>query len=171
MNEEVLRDIQPPMLLPEDPNYLLIAAIGLGCCLLIALLFWFFKFRKKAVLLPGVHEIALAELIQLRKLMNQEHAALYAAKLSDILRSYIEHRFQIPSSRQTSREFFQSLSNNSIDTAMLFAQHTENLKRCLDQCDMAKFAKSIPSGQNMEQMEAAVQQFVEATRQNRKGEN
>jgi len=171
MNEEVLRDIQPPMLLPEDPNYILIAAIGLGCCLLIALLLWFFKFRKKTVRLPGVHEIALAELIQLRKLMNHEHAALYAAKLSDTLRSYIENRFQIPSSRQTSREFFHSLSNNSIDTAMLFAQHTESLKQCLEQCDMAKFAKSIPSGQNMEQMEAAVQQFVEATRQNGKGEN
>ena len=142
MNEEVLRDIQPPVLLPEDPNYLLIAAIALGCCLLIALLLWFFKFRKKTVLLPGLHEIALAELIQLRKLMNQEHAALYAAKLSDTLRSYIENRFQIPSSRQTSREFFQSLSNNSIDTAILFAQHTKSLKRCLDLCDMAKFAKS-----------------------------
>lgn len=171
MNEEALRDIHPPMLLPEDPNYLLIAAIGLGCCLFIALLIWFFKFRKKPVSLPGTHEIALAELLQLRKLMTQAHAALYAAKLSDVLRSYIENRFQIPSSRQTSREFFKSLNNNPIDTALLFAQHTESLKRCLDQCDMAKFAQSIPSGHNMEQMEAAVQHFVEATRQNGKGAN
>lgn len=171
MNEDVLRDIQPPLLLPEDPNYLLFAAIGLGCCLLVALLLWFFKFRKKKLVAPGAHELALAELMHLRKLMNQEYAALYAAKLADVLRSYIENRFQIPSSRQTSREFFESLSNNSIDTAMLFAQHTESLKRCLDQCDMAKFAKNIPSGQNMEQMEAAVQQFVKGTRQNRKGEN
>ena len=155
----------------KNQIYLLIAAIVLGCCLLIALLLWFFKFRKKTVVLPGFHEIALAELVQLRKLMNQEQAAIYAARLSDVLRSYIENRFQIPSSRQTSREFFQSLSNNSIDTAMLFTQHTESLKQCLEQCDMAKFAKSIPSGQNMEQMETAVQQFVETTRQNGKGEN
>jgi Domain of unknown function (DUF4381) len=171
MNEEVLRDIQPPMLLPEDPNYLLIAAIIVSGFLFVVLLLWFFKFRKKTVVLPGVHEVALTELVQLRKLMTQEHAALYAAKLSDILRSYIENRFQIPSSRQTSREFFQSLNNNSIDTAMLFAQHTESLKRCLDQCDLAKFAQSIPTGQNMEQMESAVQQFIKATQQNGKGEN
>ncbi len=171
MNEEALRDIQPPILLPEDPNYMLIAAIVLGCCLLAAWLIWFFKFRKNKIALPGVHEVALAELVQLRKLMNQENAAIYAAKLSDVLRSYIENRFQIPSSRQTSREFFRSLHNNPIDTAMLFAQHTESLKQCLGQCDMAKFAKSIPTGQDMEQMENAVQQFVEATKQTVKGEN
>ena len=169
MNEEVLRDIQPPVLLPEAPDYMLIAAIVLGCCLFIAVLIWFFKFRKKKIVLPGEHELALAKLVQLRQLMDQEHAALYAAKLSDILRNYIEKRFQMPSSRQTSREFFQSISGNSIDTAMLFAQHTESLKQCLNQCDMAKFAKSIPTTQDLEQMEDAVRRFVEATRQNGRG--
>jgi len=169
MNEAVLRDIRPPLLLPEEPNYLLIVAVVLGVCLLFGLLIWFMKFRKKKVLLPAEHELALAELRQLRQLMNPEHASQYAAKLSDVLRNYIEKRFQMPSSRQTSREFFESLSNNSIDTAMLFARHTDSLKQCLAQCDMAKFAKDIPSGQNMEQMEAAVRQFVEATRQDEKG--
>jgi len=170
MSEELLRDIQPPLLLPEDPNYVMITAIILGCFLLICLLVWFLKFRKKQITEPGIHEVALADLIRLRKLMNQEHAAMYAAKLSDVLRRYIEKRFQIPSSRQTSREFFESLNNNPIDTAMLFAQHTESLKQCLGQCDMAKFAKSIPSAKNMEQMEDAVQQFVESTQQNGKGD-
>jgi len=171
MNEDILRDIQPPILLPEDPSYMLIAAIVLGCLLLIASLIWFFKFRKKKIVLPGVHEVALAELVQLRKLMNKENAAIYAVKLSDVLRNYIENRFQIPSSRQTSREFFQSLSHNPIDTAMLFAQHTESLKQCLSQCDMAKFAKSVPTGQDMEQMENAVQLFIEGTQLNGKEAN
>ncbi len=169
MNEEQLRDIQPPLLLPEDPNYALAIAIVAGCCLLLCFLLWFFKFRKKKIEVDGIHEVALAELIRLRKLMNQEGASLYATKLSDVLRSYIEQRFQIPSSRQTSREFFESLNDNPIDTAMLFAQHTENLKQCLTQCDMAKFAKSIPSGKNMEQMEEAVQKFIESTKQDGKG--
>lgn len=163
MNEASLRDIRPPLLLPEPPDYLLITVVAVGGMVILGLLIWLLKYRKKKVDVPGYHETALAELVALRKLMTREEAPRYATKVADVLRTYIEQRFQIPSSRQTTREFFQALDNDSIDTAMLVAQHTERLKECLTQCDMAKFAKSIPNEQSMEQMETAVRQFIETT--------
>lgn len=171
MNEEPLRDILPPVLLPEEPNYLLIVAVVLACLFCCALLLWFFTFRKKKVLLPAAHETALAELLQLRSLMVREQAAHYAAKLSSVLRRYIENRFQIPTSRQTTKEFFAELQLQPAVAVQYLEQHAESLQTCLDQCDMAKFARQIPEQQAMEHMEEAVQQFVEATRESGKGES
>lgn len=169
MNEEPLRDILPPMLLPEEPNYTLIIGAVLLFCLLSALLFWFLKKRKKKVVLPGADEIALAELLHLRSLMVQEQASRYANKLSDILRAYIESRFHMPTRRQTTLEFFAELQAQPARTAMQLDEHTTSLKKCLDQCDLAKFARLVPDQHSMEQMETAVQQFVEATRKNDRG--
>ena len=169
MNEEPLRDILPPMLLPEEPNYMLMVGAVLLFCLLGAFLFWFLKKRKKKIVLPGADEIALAELLQLRSLMVQEKASRYANKLSDILRVYIENRFHMPTRKQTTMEFFVELQSQPARTAMQLEEHTTSLKKCLDQCDLVKFARLIPDQHSMEQMETAVQQFVEATRKNHRG--
>lgn len=169
MNEEPLHDILPPMLLPEEPNYMLIVGAVLLFCLLGALLFWFLKKRKKKIVLPRADEIALAELSRLRSMMVREQASRYANKVSDILRAYIESRFHMPTRRQTTMEFFHELQAQPARTAVQLKEHTESLKKCLDQCDLAKFARLIPDQHSMEQMETAVQQFVEATRPNDKG--
>lgn len=169
MNEEPLHDILPPMLLPEAPNYTLVVGAVLLGCLLCALLFWFLKKRKKNIVLPGADEIAMEELLQLRSLMVQEQAGRYANKLSDILRAYIESRFEMATRRQTTLEFFAELHAQPARTAKQLDEHLISLKTCLDQCDLAKFARLIPDQHSMEQMETAVQQFVEATRKNDRG--
>ncbi len=166
---EPLRDILPPVLLPEEPNYMLFVVVALVFLLLLGLLLWLFKFRKKKILLPGSHETALAELKELRTLMAEETAPRYAKKLSAVLRRYIENRFHIPTVRQTTKEFFVELTTMPSKATIQFDAHRENLKTCLEQCDMAKFAKAIPDQHSMEQMEGAVQQFVEATREDRGG--
>jgi len=169
MNEELLRDILPPMPLPEEPNYMLIFGAVLLFCLLAAFLFWFLMKRKKKTVLPGADEIALADLLQLHSLMVQKEASRYASKLSDILRAYIENRFHMPTGRQTTMEFFAELQAQPARTAIQLDEHTESLKKCLDQCDLVKFARLIPDQHSMEQMETAVQLFVEATRNKPRG--
>ena len=167
---EQLRDILPPVLLPEEPNYMLFVLIALALILFLGGLLWFFKFRKKKIFLPGSHMIALAELQELRTLMTHETAPRYAKRLSAVLRRYIENRFHIPTVRQTTKEFFIELTTMPSKATAQFEAHRESLKTCLEQCDMAKFAKAIPDQHSMEQMETAVQQFVEATREDRGGE-
>lgn len=171
MNPEQLqlRDIHPPLLLPEAPDYtVLIAVVGL-CLLLCAVALWFFRFRRKKVSLPLAHKTALAELQSARSMMSVEHARQYAIEISDILRRYIEQRFSIRTTRQTSAEFFASLTTSSRQTAALFETHYESLQECLGQCDLAKFARCSPDRASMEKMETAVQSFIEATREPEKG--
>jgi hypothetical protein len=165
-----LRDIHPPLLLPEEPNYVLFVAGILVLLFVAALLFWFFRFRKKTISLPLAHETALADLARARSIMSAEQALQYAGEVSDILRRYIEKRFDIQTTRQTTKEFFVSLTENPGRTRTLFSEkHCASLEECLRQCDMAKFARCIPDRRSMEKMEAAVRDFIEDTRENREG--
>lgn len=169
MNPEQLRDIHPPLLLPEAPDYTMLIAGILVFFLFLAVVVWFFRFRKKEVFLPSAHETALADLQSARKLMSAERAKEYAAEVSTILRCYIEQRFRIKTSRQTTKEFFTSLMVFPKQTTELFATHTKNLHECLEQCDLAKFARCSPGRNSMEKMETAVQDFIIATREPAKG--
>jgi hypothetical protein len=106
--------------------------------------------------------MALSELIHLRQMMNAEQALGYAAGLSEILRRYIEKKFLIHSTAQTTREFFAGLAGNP-QALSIMARHYDRLQECLSQCDMAKFAHCTPEQPQMEAMEQAVQSFIEAT--------
>ncbi len=167
--QEQLRDIHSPLLLPEAKNYTGPAAGLLLFLLVLAALFWFFRRRKIKPVLPLAHETALADLLQIRTLMNTEQALAYAKELSDILRRYLEKRFRIRASRKTTREFFADLTENPSQTALLVEDHGDSLRSCLDRCDMAKFACCTPDLHGMERMERAVRDFIEATRKQVKG--
>lgn len=165
-----LRDIHPPMLLPEEPNYALFAVGILALFFVAVLLYWFFRLRKKTIPLSFAHETALAELAHARSIMTVEQALLYAGEVSGILRRYIEKRFHIQTTRQTTKEFFAGLAGNLGVTQITFSEkHCTSLQECLNQCDMAKFARCTPDRASMEKMEAAVQDFIEDTRENREG--
>ncbi len=167
--EQQLRDVHPPLPLPEERNYVLLVVGLLLLLLVLAAVFWFFRLRKKKVFLPFAHETALADLLRARALMTPDQALLYADELSDILRRYIEARFSIHSTRQTTKEFFSCLTENPGRTAAHLEDHCDSLKECLGQCDMAKFARCIPDRSSMEKMEQAVQNFIESTRENGEG--
>ncbi|MBU0945419.1 MAG: DUF4381 family protein [Proteobacteria bacterium] len=164
-----LHDIHGPLPLPEERNYALLV-VGLFLLLLVlAVAFWFFRLRKKKIILPYAHDTALAALLQARSLMNPDQALLYAAELSDILRHYIEARFRIHSTRQTTQEFLSCLSQNPGHRAALLEEYSDSLQECLGQCDMAKFARCTPDRNSMEKMEKAVENFIESTREIGKG--
>lgn len=163
MNPDELRDIHPPVLLPEAADYTMLIGGLIALCVVLAVLFWFFRLRKKNDVLPPAHATALAALAEARSMMTTEQAIEYAATLSDILRGYIEKRFAIQTTRQTTKEFFASLSANPNRTARLLENHHDSLKTCLDQCDMAKFARCTPDTESMENMETAVENFIKAT--------
>ncbi len=170
MGEQVqLRDIHPPLPLPEEANYTLLVAGVILFLLLLAAVVWFFRGRRKKVHLPFAHDTALADLVAARSLMTPEQGLQYAKRLSDILRSYIEARFRIHTTRQTTKEFFVSLAENPGRAAMGLEAHSDSLHECLDHCDLAKFARCTPDRNGMEQMERAVQDFIESTRENREG--
>ncbi len=157
-----LHDIHGPVPIIEQPPYLLIAGVILFILLVTAAIYWYLKKRGKASL-PTIPpwEKALSELSDAKKLLNPEQALLYMDRVSQILRRYIEARFAIQSTRQTTREFLRGLAN--IGGGSPLQAHKTELQTCLEQADMAKFAHHHPALDNLKQMEVAVTTFIKKT--------
>ncbi len=158
-----LHDIRGPVLLPDSSGLISWSLVALAVLILAGLLLYLWKRRQKGgQTLPDPQAMALSELTRLRPMMNAEQALVYAAGLSEILRRYIEKKFLIHSTAQTTREFFAGLTSNP-QALSIMARHHDRLQECLRQCDMAKFAHRIPEPAQMEAMAQAVQSFIEAT--------
>ncbi len=159
-----IRDIKGPVPIPDPSRFLLPALLVLALLILAALFFFFLKHRRKPFLPASPPDVvALADLDQARSLMAQP--LVYADRISGILRQYIESRFQIRSTRQTTSEFFSRLKNETIDTEKNLADHAGELQECMEQCDIAKFAHGTPNQEGMLAMDRAARTFIETTRQ------
>jgi len=167
--QTTLHDIRGPVPLPDSPDLLFWFLIALALLIMAGLFLYIWKRRKKEPPPPLAHEIALAELDKLRSLKNEAQALLYADQLAELLRRYLEARFQIPSTRQTTREFLLDLGRKSPPGNNL-AQHHNQLRNCLEQCDLSKFAHFTPGRQGLESMEQGVLDFIMATGQPRPGQ-
>lgn len=159
LQAEQLRDIQGPVPISEPLPYLLILGGVIGLLLIAALVFWYNKKRVKPSLAPiSPWEKALTDLAEARELLSPERGLMYMDRASQILRHYIESRFTIGSTRQTTREFLQSLQDVGANSPL--QTYKNELRGCLEQADMAKFAHYIPKLENLELMEDAVITFV-----------
>lgn len=156
-----LHDIHGPLPIAGQPPYPAIAGIVLAILLILAALFFWLKRRSKpGPAAPHPWETALSELAAAKPLQSGGQGLLYMERAGQVLRRYIESRFAIRSTRQTTREFLAGLShagNSSLD------DYRPELQVCLEQADMAKFAHRVPDLDNMVQMEQAVTDFVKKT--------
>ena len=123
--------------------------IGLGVLLLVILIVYIIKrLKKNKPLLPTristepAHVIALRNLDLLKeaKLWQQGQIKQYYTSLTDIIRIYIEQRFEVPAMEQTSDEILASLRKIAIEDESCFAA----LKEILLLADLVKFAKALP---------------------------
>ena len=123
---------------------------ALAIILLIAAVIWYlnkrrkrepvFTLKPKVVLLP--HETALQDIekLRLKKLWQAGRIKEYHSELTEILRRYIEDRFQVPALEQTSGEITMSLMNNPGCPRPAL----DKLGNLLIMADMVKFAKVQP---------------------------
>ena len=86
------------------------------------------------------HITALKELEKLRERKLSQHGKIkkYYTELTDILRIYIEKRFQIPAIEYVSYQTLTALKNT------IEPEAHEKLKQILNTADMVKFAKGNP---------------------------
>lgn len=157
-----LHDIHGPLPLTDTPPYLVPAAITFVLLLALAALWYFLKKRKKPAPPPlPPWEMALIELAEARQFQNPGQSLLYMERAGQILRRYIESRFAIRSTRQTTREFLAGLHDGGGDSPL--AAHRTELGVCLEQADLAKFAHLVPDREHLSAMEAAVTAFIRGT--------
>lgn len=144
---------------------------GLGVILLIVFVIWYLRKRRKQepifTLKPRIilqpHEAALQEIEKLRikKLWQAGKVKEYHSELTEILRRYIEERFQLPALEQTTAEITESLVRNSACQP----QAIDRLLKILIMADMVKFAKAQPLAVENEECLSDGVEFVHETTQ------
>lgn len=130
---------------------------------LCAGLVYYFARRKKVAAPPPASpwEIAYARLRDLdaRQLPQQGDFQTYYIELSDILRHYIEERFNLHAPEETTPEFLAEASF----AGALTETHQNLLGQFLRHCDRVKFARYEPTPKEMDMSLAVVLQFVDET--------
>ena len=163
-----MKDIKPPVDFPA--NYFLLITIAV-LILLAGLLFLarFLLKRRRAGksrvdLEPPkpADQIALEALrtLQEKNLPGQGMIKQYYSELSDIIRCYIEGRFDIKAPEMTTEEFLVYLRESNI----LSGQHKNLLREFLNLCDIVKFAKYGPTPSEIEDSFDEGRKLVEETK-------
>lgn len=168
-----LRDIQPPVLLPQPRKShtafwaaiggVLVAAGGVVAGIL------FRRRRQKTRLEKRIpaHILAFDELRRLREidLIGQGRIKEFYIALSDIMRFYIERRFGIHAPEQTTEEFLDGVSRNGV-----FDVPTKStLKEFLSHCDIVKFAQYRPETTEIQKAIDITRNFIEQTKEEQTG--
>jgi hypothetical protein len=145
------------------PMWLMLAGIGvLGAAAGAALAMKIVNHRRNASSkrLPA-HNWALQELARLEAARHELGGTweTYINDLSAIVRRYLEQRFQLAATKQTSPEFLQAMRS----AACLRHDQQALLHDFLEQCDLAKFAGVTPSAKQSQALAITARRFIEET--------
>jgi hypothetical protein len=156
---EDIRDIRGPKPIPS-PWFWPLCLAGGATLAALAYAAWLWNRRSAlaTALLP--YELALARLAEARPLMQPESAREFSIAVSEIVRHYIEQRFQVWAARRTTEEFLHGLLEPS---DALLTTHRALLADFLRHCDLAKFARWVLSAEEMETMLQSARSFVLTT--------
>lgn len=138
---------EAPVTIKEVLPYIL---SGLLLAAIVLFIIYYIKKRKKhePIIKKKVkprgpaHLIALKELDKLKekKLWQKNKTKLYHSKLTEIIRVYIEYRFDIMAMEKTTYEILTEFENSGLIEEKTY----ENLKQMLVLADFVKFAKVNP---------------------------
>lgn len=145
-----LNDMAPIKDIHREPadwtDYLPWILSVLAVLALLGLVYYFVNKQKKSRILSRSlalppHELALRKLdaLQRKNLMASGQIREHYAVLTDILREYLEKRFEVPALESTTPETMLALGNSSFPDAMLAP-----LQQLLEKADLAKFARIVP---------------------------
>jgi hypothetical protein len=155
-----IRDIKPPVAIP---NYwwvlwIAIGAIALG---LLLVLFWklWQKRRARISVVPPIpaHIRAKQKLQDALALIAQPKP--FCIMVSDTVRTYLEERFTFRAPERTTEEFLYELQG----TDLLAGEQKEKLGVFLECCDLVKFAKYEPGESELKSLHNSALRLVEET--------
>ncbi len=166
-----ITDIKPPINTPitfkEIIPYISYSLAGIIILLLIIWLIIRLRRNKPITVIrqkpkEPAHKIALRELdlLQEKKLWQQSKFKDYHSTLTDIIRRYIEDRFDINAMEQTSNEVLDAIKHANI----LSAENYEKLSQMLSIADFVKFAKLKPLPDENERSMKHAYDFVLSTK-------
>ncbi len=161
-----IRDIRGPESIYNLTYVYVILAI-IVVIIIIVLIVRLLKKRKKTqeIIIPPrpAHEIAYEAL---RELMGRDYLKAgkvreYYFELSDIVRHYIEDRFQMKAPEMTTEEFLATLKYSGV----LNSEQKGDVRDFLSHCDMVKFAKYMPEQREIELSYDSARKLIDGTKE------
>jgi hypothetical protein len=155
---EDIRDIRGPKAVP--PASWVVPALVAGAIVvaLCSYVVWRRGTRGEA---PGrsltLSEQTLERLEETRRLMSPAMAREFGIAASEVIRNYIEKRFDVIATQRTTEEFLQTLLQGSHEA---LARHRSLLAEFLQQCDFVKFAGASLAVADMESLFQSARSFV-----------
>lgn len=166
--QQDIKDIKDPQDVPFNwMKYIWWGVAALVLVLLVAAIIIYFVRKKKGKTFltrekpkRPAHEIALAELEKIRQqqLWQNDRIKEHHSAVTDVLRQYIEDRFELPALEQTSYEIMESLRTVNLSDEM-----RKRVKDILTMADLVKFAKAKPVGAENEACMITATDFVKET--------
>ena len=160
-NPTEFRDIKNvvDMPVPAEPSYAWIWwTLGGGGLLAIATVAVVIL-RRRRELSPDQRALADLDALANSDLLAQGEFDVFYTTLVDILRIYIEQRFSIAATRQTTREFLEKVR----DDARLAGDVKSQLDAILKVADQVKFGRFAPGNTQMQTATDHARQFVRQT--------
>jgi hypothetical protein len=153
---EDIRDIRGPKAVPGSwvvPAILAVAIVAALCAYVV----W--RRRHRGIRRPTLtlSERTLQRLDGIRPLMRPDTARAFGIAASELIRDYVEKRFEVVATQRTTEEFLQALLQNSNEA---LARHRSLLAEFLHQCDLVKFAGDSLAVTDMELLFQSARRFV-----------
>jgi hypothetical protein len=160
-----LRDIKPQAELPYMNSMpWIVAATAASLLIVVGYLIW--RRKQKRIALSQLdnrlpHEVVLDELnrVQGLRLPDEGRFKEHYTLISDVMREYAERIFKLPVVERTTIEVEISLKAIEVDTGL-----AKSFIDILDESDMVKFAKVIPSIDRAYLFIERSRQFVDSTK-------
>ncbi|MFH1777152.1 MAG: hypothetical protein ABH952_06325 [Candidatus Omnitrophota bacterium] len=163
-NAAEIRDIKGPVRFPRKISSYLIGGL-LVLVIISGLVIYLARKKKKNEIIPPppAHEIAYRDLEILRQeqLVPQGRIKEYHQRLSDIIRHYLENRFELRAPEMTTEEFLIKVK----DANTLSIEQKGLLRTFLSHCDLVKFAEYGPTETEIDASYDSARVFVEQTKE------
>jgi hypothetical protein len=166
-----IRDIKGPVDIRGLFSFLIFGIVVLIILAGITGAYLFTKARQKMESRPPVkppHIIAYEALQELKtkNLIKEGKVKEYYIGLSDIVRRYLENRFNLRAPEMTTEEFLVQAK----DTGELSREHKNLLKDFMYHCDLVKFAKYGPTDSEIGSSSESAKRLIDQTKQEAESE-
>jgi hypothetical protein len=153
-----IHDIRDPV--PLGPDLTLLWVL-LGVAAVAGLIWWWLKRKKPeridpALLIPP-HRRAKERLRAATELLSDPYA--FCSLVSDVIRVYLEERFNLHAPDRTTEEFLEELRAGS----QLNEDQKGLLENFLTKCDLVKFARVEPSEPELRDLLEAALRLIDET--------
>jgi hypothetical protein len=158
---EDIRDIRGPKTDLTSPSVIVPALIVVA--ILVAICIYIFRRRRSAGTPAPKITLLQQTLLSLegtKPLMNPATAREFGSAASEVIRSYIEKRFDVVATQRTTEEFLASLLQGTNDA---LARHRPLLADFLQQSDYLKFAGASLAVADLEALFNSARGFVVET--------